>query len=220
MNLTNQRFGRLIALEMEPKRRVSPSGNSRVIWKCQCDCGNICYVPANNLRKGTAKSCGCYRSERGKNMLTLHGLGNCRLNTIWHGMRTRCTNPKDYHFKRYGAKGIKVCDEWMNNFEAFYEWSVSHGYRDDLSIDRINPYGDYEPNNCRWVDNITQQNNKTNNHYIVFNGKKQSASMWARELGIDVSLIYNRLKRGWSVEDTLTIPKGQTPNYKEFKEGE
>lgn len=126
-----------------------------------------------------------------------HGKYNTRLYRIWSRMKTRCYNKKYEHFKHYGGRGIKVCDEWLNDFMSFYDWSMSNGYKDNLTIDRIDVNGNYEPSNCRWLTNEEQQNNKRRNIRLTYNGKTQTITQWARELGIKRELIERRHRRGY-----------------------
>lgn len=127
-----------------------------------------------------------------------HGLWNTRIYRIWQRMKTRCYNKNFQHFKDYGGRGIKVCDEWLNDFMAFYKWAVDNGYNDNLTIDRIDVNGNYEPNNCRWLTNDEQQNNKRNNILLTYNGKTQTITQWANELGIKRSQIQYRYYRGYT----------------------
>lgn len=124
-----------------------------------------------------------------------------RLYSIWHNMKSRCYNPNATHYKNYGGRGIKVCDEWRNNFQAFYEWAISHGYRDDLTIDRKDNDGDYSPENCRWADRYTQNNNTAKNHRITYNGETKTAAEWARLYGLSRYTFNKRIRRGWDFED-------------------
>lgn len=107
-----------------------------------------------------------------------------RLIKIFNAMKQRCSNPKDTRYKNYGARGITICDEWLNDSKKFYDWANNNGYNDNLSIDRIDVKGNYEPLNCRWVTQVEQQNNKRNNHFIEFNGKRKTIAQWARYYGI------------------------------------
>jgi hypothetical protein len=150
-DLTGQKFGRWTVLE-----RVKNKEHKSSYWLCQCECGTIKEVQGAHLYNGKTKSCGCYN----KDLLTKHNLSQTRLHRIWRNMRQRCTNPKDDKFKNYGGRGINICDEWMKDFLAFYNWSIANGYKDDLTIDRINNDGNYEPSNCRWVTIAEQAKNR------------------------------------------------------------
>lgn len=130
-----------------------------------------------------------------------------RLYGIWKGIKVRTHNTHHKDYKYCGAKGITICDEWDKSYEAFKEWALNNGYRDDLTIDRIDNSGNYCPENCRWADLYTQANNKSDNHLITYNGKTQNMTQWAREIGVRRELIKDRLKSGWSVEDALTKRK-------------
>ena len=126
---------------------------------------------------------------------------------IWLSMKARCNNPHTDYYYCYGERGIKVCKEWADSFEKFYDWALTHGYADNLTIDRINSDLDYMPDNCRWVTPKEQANNRRNNHLLTFQGKTQSIQMWADELNFKHSMISDRIRHGWSVEEALTIPK-------------
>ena len=128
------------------------------------------------------------------------------LYNIWVNMRRRCDSEKCAEYKWYGARGIKVCDEWESNFITFFEWSLRNGWQEGLTIDRIDNDGNYEPSNCRWTTWEVQQNNRRDNNYITFEGRTQTVAQWAREIGINRATIYRRLQAGWSIEETLTIP--------------
>lgn len=116
-------------------------------------------------------------------------------------MKLRCYNLNQVGYKNYGARGIKICDEWLdkdNGFINFYNWATNNGYRDDLSIDRIDNNGDYEPNNCRWSTSKSQSNHKRNNKYITYRGQQHTIAEWSDLTGLSYHLIWNRLKRGWT----------------------
>lgn len=129
-----------------------------------------------------------------------------RLGRIYHNMKTRCTNPNYDKYQYYGGKGIKICDEWMDSWYAFCDWAEENGYRDDLTLDRINPNGDYCPSNCRWVSIKEQANNRSSNHMITYNGKTQSIQKWADETGIPSSCLDQRILAGWHVDKIFTEP--------------
>lgn len=134
-----------------------------------------------------------------------HGMTGTRIHNIWRSIKRRCYTKSHIEYKRYGGRGITACDEWQE-FIPFYEWSMKNGYQDNLTIDRIDPDGNYAPDNCRWATQKEQQNNRRNNHLITYNGKTQTAKQWSEELNIKNSTIITRLSRGWSVERTLNTP--------------
>lgn len=186
---------------------MAKHGNS--MWLCRCSCGQTKVISRSNLISGTTKSCGCLNDETRVARLTKHNMARTRLYHIWHGMKQRCTNPKDHDYSRYGGRGITICAEWMH-FEAFKEWASANGYRDDLTIDRINVHGNYDPTNCRWATVKEQNSNKSNARLLTYNGKTQSITAWAEELGIDRHRIFQRLQQGWNTERALTESLHQT----------
>lgn len=153
LNLTGEKFGNLTVLERLPNK------NKHIVYRCICECGNYREVASTRLKSGEITSCGCsgYKLEH-------HHLSNTRLCRIWRNMKTRCYNKNSPNYKYYGEKGVLICDEWRNSFSAFYDWSINNGYSDNLTIDRINPFGNYEPNNCRWVTYQEQATNQRR-HY-------------------------------------------------------
>lgn len=206
-NLTGQRFGNLVAISRADN---DPSGKTR--WLCRCDCGEEKVILSTNLVRGLTRSCGCFNKSTVSERMRKHMLSGHRLYKIWTDMKKRCSNPSCKSFDNYGGRGIKVCLAWENHFQLFYTWSLLNGYRDDLSLDRIDVNGDYHPDNCRWVDRVTQANNCRTNHYLTFDGRTQSVAQWARELGVSDSLLRQRLlKLGWSVEKTLSTPVRNSP---------
>ena len=135
----------------------------------------------------------------------------------WKNIKERCYNPNSPNFKHYGGRGIFVCDKWKANFKEFQQWSVENGYKKGFSIDRIDNDKGYSPDNCRWVSKKEQANNKRNNHFLTYQGKTQTISQWAEEIGVSRELISRRInKLGWDVERTLTeLPfVGKNQSYK------
>lgn len=154
-SLIGQRFGMLYVLERHSKK------GKVVFYTCKCDCGNLKTVRAGDLRSGRTTSCGCYGQKMlEENRKFEHGLSNTRLYSIWDGMKKRCYSPKHESYKYYGGRGITICDEWRNNFKLFYDWALDNGYKEYLTIDRIDVNGNYEPSNCRWVTMKEQAKNK------------------------------------------------------------
>ena len=184
------KYGRLLVIENHhPKDEVV----------CICECGNKKVARASNVYYGRTRSCGCIFKE-GNNLK--HGGRRTRLYMIWKGMRERCNTPSCSTYKRYGANGIKVCPEW-DDFENFKEWSLSNGYKDGLTIDRIDGKGNYEPSNCRWATYKEQANNTKSNRLITYDGETKTITQWAETVGIKPATLWARLNRGWSIEQAL-----------------
>lgn len=137
-----------------------------------------------------------------------HGKKDSRIYSIWASMLQRCKNPNDISYSLYGNKGISVCEDW-EYFINFDEWAMSNGYQEDLSIDRIDSNGNYEPSNCRWVSMKVQQRNRGNNRKIEYDNKNLCLTEWSEITGLHPKTIAYRLNSGWSVEDALTKPKGK-----------
>ncbi|AHJ87206.1 hypothetical protein BCP8-2_168 [Bacillus phage BCP8-2] len=136
-------------------------------------------------------------------------MSRTRIYRVYHGMIARVTNPNNISYARYGGRGIEVCDEWLDKdkgFMNFYNWAISNGYSDDLTIDRIEVNGNYEPGNCRWMTLGDQQNNRTDSHFITYGGETRTVTEWSRLLGGSRKLVEERLKLGWSEEKAVTTP--------------
>lgn len=201
-DLTGRRFGKLVAISSIYDRE-----KKLTLWKCQCDCGNICFVRANSLVHGRTNSCGCLRKDSNIKKNTTHGLSKTSLYYAWHSMKARCYNANDHNYPRYGKRGITVCDEWKNSFENFRDWAMLNGYKNGLSLDRIDNDGNYCPNNCRWTTTKVQNNNRGVSINITYNGKTQNLSEWCNELNLPYMRIYQRIiKYGFSFEDAITEP--------------
>lgn len=209
-NLIGKKFGRLTVHKLA-KPNILPSGEKVTMWLCRCDCGKEKSVSAHNLKSGKTKSCGCLSAELARKRRTTHGATanrkRDRIYDIWRAMKERCYNPNNISYKNYGGRGICVCDEWINNYPSFRDWAISSGYKDDLSIDRIDCEKDYSPENCRWASRKQQNNNTRHNTIIFAFGKSQTLSQWSEEVGLSTDVISARIKRlGWSAEDALSKP--------------
>lgn len=199
-DITGQRFDRLTALYKLHNTK------NKVKWLCVCDCGNFTETNIYNLNNGHTRSCGCYCKDRTGDTHRDHGLTNSRLFHIWNSMKQRCYNSNNRKYENYGGRGIKVCDEWLNDFMTFYDWAIHNGYDENLTIDRINVNGNYEPTNCRWADWKTQQRNRTNTPYYTINNETKSLSEWCEICNIKYHTVYNRLHRSnWTIERALEL---------------
>lgn len=204
-DLTGKRFGRLTVMGFDGFTK-----NRQSLWKCRCDCGGVVSTQGNDLRRGHTKSCGCLHREMVRNMNRSHSESKTRLYRIWKAMRKRCFCQGDYSYANYGGRGITVCAEWAESFEPFRDWALANGYRDDLTIDRINVNGDYCPENCRWANGKTQARNRRNNAIMTAHGKTQTMAAWCEELGLSYSIVSQRKhKLNWSDEKAL-FWKGET----------
>ena len=135
-----------------------------------------------------------------------NGLAKTRINNIYHNMKNRCNNPKNYKYKNYGKRGIKVCMDWENSFLSFYNWAINNGYDETLTLDRIDVNGNYEPSNCRWIPLEKQFYNKTDNVYYIVNGEKKCLSELCKEYNIPYQTVRKRLERGKDIITALTTP--------------
>lgn len=201
LDIEGMRFGRLIAIKPTDKR----SGNGGIIWECKCDCGNKAYVSASTL-KFTQKSCGCLMKEKMMKANTTHGKSYNKLYRIWVSLKSRCLNEKSIQYCDYGGRGIKVCGEWIDDFMNFYKWAIENGYKNNLTIDRIDNDGNYEPSNCRWVNRKVQGNNRRNNHYITIDGETKTLQEWGEHVGMKPNTILCRIRKGWSNKDAIFTP--------------
>lgn len=199
-DLTGQRFGKLTVIE-----RAENDGK-RTQWLCKCDCGKIFAVWSSALISGNTKSCGCAIIEINKKNFSTHNQSYTRLYRIWANIKTRCTNDKYNRFCDYGGRGITICNEWLE-FENFYNWAMSNGYNNTLTIERVNNNANYEPSNCIWTTMAEQSTNKRSNLLFTYKNKTLCLKQWAKELNIDYILLYNRIvKRKWSFDKAITTP--------------
>lgn len=200
IDLTGQKFGRWSVLNRAENR------GKALMWKCKCSCGTVKKVHGTSLKSGTSKSCGCVRKE---GVSRTHGLSKHPLYRIWARMKGATTSKTHQDYKYYGSKGIKVCREWMDDFEVFYTWAMKNGYRQGLEIDRVDNRGDYEPSNCRWVDRTVQMNNVSSNVRITHEGKTLTVAQWSKLTGIPAGTIRSRLSLyGWSPIEAISTPVG------------
>ena len=197
INLSGQRFGRLVALEVIGRQARA------AVWKCRCDCGTYTNVVAASLKRAHTSSCGCLHREKSAAVNTVHGDWGSGSYQSWHGMMQRCTNPNNKKYSRYGGRGITVCDRWKD-YSAFLE---DMGPRPEkLTIERLDNSKGYSKSNCKWATKAEQNRNHCRNRLLTYQGRSMIAPDWAKELGLPMSCISGRLKRGWSVDKALSLP--------------
>lgn len=187
-DLTGQTFNRLTVLEFAGRK------NKRPVWKCVCECGNTTIVYAKLLKNGHTKSCGCLHKEQLSNMTRTHGKTKTRLYNIWNNMKSRCLCKTSQSYKYYGSRGVQLYKEW-EEYIVFEKWALENGYSGNLSIDRIDVNGNYEPSNCRWITMKEQARNKRNNVLIEYNGEIKLMADWSRYFDIRHSQIQYYLKQ-------------------------
>lgn len=203
-DITGQVFGNFLAVrEVEPK--VSDSGIRYSRWECKClKCGSLSIVYRTNLVSGHSTGCKSCSVKENMGKRKTHGMRHTRLYRTWVSMKARCNYPSSVSFKRYGALGIKVCDEWngRDGFENFANWAMANGFIEDApkntcTLDRIDPSGDYCPSNCRFVSAYVQSNNRSYNIFITdSDGEQLTLKQLAKKHNINYSTIHTRWSRG------------------------
>ena len=201
IDITGQKFNYLTAIKY-----VDYDKNHRSRWLFKCDCGNEKILDSLWVRKGNIKSCGCYNSRVATERMIKHGLAKTKEHSAWCNIKGRCFNPNEKSYKYYGARGITVCDRWLDSFENFFEdmgYAPSHKH----SIDRIDVNGNYEPSNCRWATDKQQGRNKTNNINITYKNEIHCLAEWCEILNLKYKTIQNRLgKYKWDVVRAFETP--------------
>jgi hypothetical protein len=172
------------------KEKIIVDKNSYFI--CECDCGEKTNLRTD--RFGRTKSCGCLRKSN--QFKKTHGKTGHRLHNVWLGMKERCYNINSHSYENYGGRGIVICDEWLEDFMKFYNWSYDNGYKSKLTIDRMDNDKGYSPDNCRWATPLVQQNNTRKTHKVEIEGVIKSISEWSRESGVKRETILRRIKKG------------------------
>ena len=207
-DLTGRRFGRLSVIGLD---YIDSAKNTR--WYCKCDCGNSVSVRSHGLVSGGTKSCGCYKREVAcfvsRKSNTVHGLTNKhKLYGVWKNIRQRCTNPNNPSYKNYGGRGISMSEEW-DEYPIFLEWAMENGYKEGLTIERIDNDGDYSPDNCTFVDNVKQQRNRRKTIMLTYRGETRALSEWCEQFGLKLKTCYGRMHYyGWSDPHEILFGKG------------
>jgi len=206
LDLTGRKFGRLLVVA-----RIGKTDRGAIMWLCQCECGTEKQVMAGNLSGGKIVSCGCYALERMRAGLYMtHGKSGSKEYRVWTSMIARCKEVGGH--KRYGGRGIRVCERWANSFETFFE-DMGPMPSPEHSIDRFpDNDGNYEPGNCRWATAIEQCNNKSDNVFLDHEGQRLTVAQWAKIKGLSRQLIHLRLEHEWSIPESLDTPAGRLPS--------
>lgn len=194
-----QTFGRATVLA-----DAGRNAHGHQMVRCQCACGNLFETRLSSLKSGNTKSCGCAMRDHLKDLLTKHGDSAQRsqwkkLYHVWSTIKERCTNVNWTYYKDYGGRGISYCAEW-EDWGSFRDWAIQHGYKEGLTIDRIDVDGNYCPENCRWVTLDEQANNRRSNRFASFMGRRMTYAQWSRELGIPYSVFYSAMSSGLTVD--------------------
>ena len=200
-DLTGQRFGRLIVL-----RQNGIDKHHNYLWECKCDCGEITYASGTSLRRGHKRSCGCLMRDECGNRSRTHGLSRDRLYHAYYNIKQRCENPNSHAYEYYGGRGI--CVEW-DDWESFRTWALENGYKEGLTLDRINVNGNYSPDNCRWITQAAQMRNTRKTRYLTYKGETKPLIEWCEVLGVNFNTASGRVTKGWS--DPQEILFGRKP---------
>lgn len=210
-DLTGKTFGRLSVSDenyLNGKKRM---------WLCKCECGNEKYIKAESLKNGRTNSCGCLYDETRGSSNKKHGLWASSLYWVFSMMKRRCFAKTDRSYKHYGGRGITICQEWLDDFKSFYDWSMANGYKIGLDIDRIENNGNYSPDNCRWTTRKVNQNNRRVSLRVEYNGKLCTMDELELMHGIPAQRISHRIKiNKWPIERAISEPVQKKPSgYKQ-----
>lgn len=186
---TGNRYGKLVVLKFSHVKR-------QVHWLCRCDCGNTTTVSGGHLREGTTTSCGCV-------ILKSNGMSGSPIYQVWQAMKDRCCNPKNRHYRNYGARGIRVSARWMESFSNFFEDMGERPF-EGATLERVDNSKGYSKDNCKWATRHEQMANCRTAKLLTYNGETKCMSQWARDLGVDPKTLTYRLKQGWTLEKALT----------------
>lgn len=206
-DISGQRFGKLTVIGLHH------INNSSCYWLCKCDCGNEKVVRGGDMKRGKINSCGCIKREKTALLKYKHGECHSRLYVVWQRMKDRCLKPSCPNYKNYGGRGITICDEWINDFGAFYGWAMANGYDEgankfECTIERIDVNGNYEPSNCKWANWKEQSRNRRDSIWITYNDKTHCLIEWANITNHSYGCLLYRYHKGWSYDEMFTIPQG------------
>jgi hypothetical protein len=198
--MIGKKYGNWTVIE-EPKLKHK-NGRNRTVVLVECVCNTRREVLLSRLNRGGSCGCGCTNKPP---VNETHGLSHTRIYKIFYKMKTRCYNPSDKNYNHYGGRGISICDAWLNEFSVFYEWAKSNGYKANLSIDRIDVNGNYEPGNCRWVTQDIQLRNTRRSRFLTINGETKNLIDWSIKSGVYASTIRHRISQGSSPKEAISM---------------
>lgn len=179
---------------------------------CKCECGTVKKIDAQNLKRNLTKSCGCYKEEQANNKDNHKWKGYSRIESIFNNMKSRCYNPNVPKYKSYGERGIKICDEWLNDSSTFLEWAINNGYEEHLTIERIDVNKGYSPKNCRWANGLEQANNKQKTVRININGIEMTFREIHEKYGVPIKILQNRYYQQGTNDERITRPVRKKEN--------
>jgi hypothetical protein len=195
-----RRIARWTAIEFRYKRKKDR------MWLFECICGVRREVSERAVRRGCSRSCGCLKADINRRRAYVHGMYGHKLYGVYKHMINRCHKRKDRDYKWYGARGIRVCNEWKKDRAKFFVWALSNGYKEGLHLERTNNNKGYSPANCVWATRKTNMNNTRRNRFLTWKGQRLTFSQWSKVFGFKYWVIGSRINAGWSVEDALTRP--------------
>lgn len=212
--INNGRVFNFLTVLYESEPRISTRKGKREgkikrerVFHCLCACGTISDVLMAHMIRGKTKSCGCHRSAVTTKMKTTHNKSKTTLYKRWKSIRLRCYQVNNLSYSDYGGRGIKMCDEWKNDYMSFHEWAVNSGFDDSLQIDRIDNNGNYEPSNCRWVTSKQNCNNRRSNIIVKINEIEMTLKAACEKLNMKYKAVHARIHNcGWSLERALYTP--------------
>ena len=208
-DITGQKFGRLTVI------KPVKAENGKTLWLCKCDCGNEIRTQGYCLGKRTF-SCGCMQKEKLLSRITKHGKCHSRIYRIYNGMVRRCYSPNCKAFEHYGGRGITLCKEWKDSFDTFYDWAINNGYADNLTIERKNVNGDYEPDNCCWIEKKYQTLNMTTTHFVKYQNKTMALSELCRLVNVSPATVSKYEEKFNYDYDALVNFVLNSPHHKKF----
>lgn len=197
LNLINKKFGRLTVVDLAYIK------NQSTFWSCLCDCGKVVIKKASYLTTGDTRSCGCLKSEELSKRNSKHNLYKHPIYNVWKNMKNRCYRINNKQYSNYGGRGITVCEEWKKDFLSFFTWANENGYKNNLTIDRIDVDGNYCPENCRFIPLSEQQKNKRNTIIIEYMNMKYTISEFSQLTSKSYDSIYRKIQKGMSPEEII-----------------